>query len=622
MNLLRLIFYYDLQKTKGKYWEISLDINQQKYTTHYGSVNSKGQTNTKKYKDIEEIHQLIKSKIEKGYNYESGTIKQLDIKNLFHIPKIITHKTIDKTTKTKKKVNSKLNQYKKTKKNTKKETLNIFNPFIVKYIIPIISNFDWDSYHSDIKKGDIIEYHDKFNWDRKLKVVSKRLNKYILEFEPTKEELKTGKIIYKYYDWKTKQNKIEYYPYELKNNLGYYHFNINQLNDNDGSIYVIERPYFTNMIHSIQLSKIKAFKESGVIFTTISNKSILNELKKEIQQYSNNSSIDYHPHSNNKVRDIVHPSLYPYIKNKSKIIANSDLDITEIKKGNTDYWNRPYEDSKYQWLPSEFIIDEKGNCKIDSYINNLPVTNETFINSLENLFTNVLPHFEKIWSYINTIKLYDDEDEELYGNTDSACQVVLENKSLKNRTLQVITKIVTVELDQNDIIEGTWHVEGMSHENIVATSVYVIEQTENIEANLYFKRRFTTCEGSMIHNNTGQDRPAYIDTYLNTNTQLNGLIPLGHITTKTGSLTLFPNSHIHKLDLLNKSKKNSGKRTVVVFWLINPDIRIISTKHIHQQQNLKSFTLIEAKKHREKLMKERKYHKQQFNVRTLNLCEH
>jgi hypothetical protein len=31
-----------------------------------------------------------------------------------------------------------------------------------------------------------------------------------------------------------------------------------------------------------------------------------------------------------------------------------------------------YEKSKYQWLPSEFNIDLKGNCKITSYINNLP----------------------------------------------------------------------------------------------------------------------------------------------------------------------------------------------------------------------------------------------------------
>ena len=66
--------------------------------------------------------------------------------------------------------------------------------------------------------------------------------------------------------------------------------------------------------------------------------------------------------------------------------------------------------------------------------------------------------------------------------------------------------------------------------------------------------------------------------------------------------------------------KTHGKRTVVVFWLINPDRRIISTKHIDKQQGKMSFK--DAEMHRIKLMEERKYHKQKFNVRDLNLCEH
>ena len=35
--------------------------------------------------------------------------------------------------------------------------------------------------------------------------------------------------------------------------------------------------------------------------------------------------------------------------------------------------------------------------------------------------------------------------------------------------VQVITKIVDYELEPGQTYEGVWHVEGMSHENIIST---------------------------------------------------------------------------------------------------------------------------------------------------------
>ena len=45
-------------------------------------------------------------------------------------------------------------------------------------------------------------------------------------------------------------------------------------------------------------------------------------------------------------------------------------------------------------VPSEFKIDKFGKCKIESYINNLPIT-ETVL-------------YENIWSYSNTFEFYRD----------------------------------------------------------------------------------------------------------------------------------------------------------------------------------------------------------------------
>jgi len=40
----------------------------------------------------------------------------------------------------------------------------------------------------------------------------------------------------------------------------------------------------------------------------------------------------------------------------------------------------------------------------------------------------------------------------------------------------VITKIVDYELDPGQSYDGVWHVEGMSHEEIVATAIYFIHR--------------------------------------------------------------------------------------------------------------------------------------------------
>ena len=69
--------------------------------------------------------------------------------------------------------------------------------------------------------------------------------------------------------------------------------------------------------------------------------------------------------------------------------------------------------------------------------------------------------------------------------------------------------------------------------------------------------------------------------------------------------------------MINKGSSEVS-RTIIVFWLINPNIKIISTKDIAQQD----YDIKKAYKNRLELMKERTYYKQTFNQRELNLCEH
>jgi hypothetical protein len=70
---------------------------------------------------------------------------------------------------------------------------------------------------------------------------------------------------------------------------------------------------------------------------------------------------------------------------------------------------------------------------------------------------------------------------------------------------QVITKIVNYELKPGQIYEGVWHVEGMSHEEIVLTALYILERDESISGgDLTFKRAFFRDEAEVIFSGVPQ----------------------------------------------------------------------------------------------------------------------
>ena len=68
------------------------------------------------------------------------------------------------------------------------------------------------------------------------------------------------------------------------------------------------------------------------------------------------------------------------------------------------------------------------------------------------------------------------------------------------------------------------------------------------------------------------------------------------------------------------SPVRQGRRRIVVFWLIDPDVEIHSTADVEPQQEV--FTREEALEFRLELMEERRLHKQSLNPRAVNLCEH
>ena len=463
------------------------------------------------------------------------------------------------------------------------------------------------NYDVDLKDNDEIEVN--FPFTRILTVNSDKLI-----FKLSKEEIQKKSLIYQDYDttkdpiineygWKTYPKINKFIPVEIDGENGIINF------DKDWDYTIINSSLINNFLKKNQEQNIKNSNNCGILINNIS-KNIHQEILDLINIYSSKTKPDFHPFSDNMIRDIVHPSLYPYVEDVSILKNEDQVYISKDEEERVDYWNRDYEYSKYQWLPSEFKVRD-GKCKITSYINNLPIEEKGMYKKIEELFDLTLPYFEKIYGYIKTVKLYNTDranDLDVKGNINEDVVPI----SLQNSDLQVIVKIVSYSLKNGKTIDGAWHVEGMSHENIIMTGIHVLDQ-KNVDATLHFKRRYTESEACYLYTHMPQERPYFIDQIINNK----GTLPLGKIDIEKNNLILFPNSHIHKLDI--KSNANDGERKVLLFWVINPEKRIISTKDVDPQQNLKSFDAIN---HRLELMKERKYLKQNFNVREINLCEH
>ncbi len=349
-------------------------------------------------------------------------------------------------------------------------------------------------------------------------------------------------------------------------------------------------------IKNFENKNIDSFESTGIISKNISNE-LRSELLTNINEYVKKIPIDYHPGSENKVQVIIHPSIYPLIK---------DAEEKPTKK--FDIWKRKYENSKYQWLPSEVSVTNYGKCKFTSYINNLPIEETKLYANLESVLQNIIPYFEKCIEHINTQSLDDDTKLSI-------------NKSIRGNTIQIIPKIVKVSLKNNESILGAWHVEGMSHENIIATATCTLEQSDDFSTELYFKTLYNDEEAEKLLYGMPQSIHYTFKEYGKiVNKEMK---PLGKVNVKQGDIYVFPNSHVHKVDMKNTKETDSkeplnAERTLLVFWLINPDVRITSTKDIPQQ----NYNIEEAHANRLKLMDERKYYKQSFNQRELNLCEH
>lgn len=104
---------------------------------------------------------------------------------------------------------------------------------------------------------------------------------------------------------------------------------------------------------------------------------------------------DWHPGSDGKVLDLVHPSLYHVVygrtldRTSSKPLRPRPSDVASM-----------FRSERFQWLPSEFHVQDDGTVRLVSpYINNIhPEDHKAVVDVVQRLLESAVPMFERVLS--------------------------------------------------------------------------------------------------------------------------------------------------------------------------------------------------------------------------------
>lgn len=227
---------------------------------------------------------------------------------------------------------------------------------------------------------------------------------------------------------------------------------------------------------------------------------------------------DYHPNSDDKVVDLVHPSLFPLVYGQTNVLRDRIIGIDDCFRSvglgepievrdvpNAHWYNYPGYSNQFQWLPCEVKFDSNSECRIASYINNLhPAKHRDLYRVIEQILTRTIPLWEqslankfdsnripyKEIEYLPSAEPEpewtsdDEEDEDDYYDRHhewrnarqpkhpDACtfkppeNIFRERPNLQanyaDKGLQVIVKMANIELtpERPNYDGGSWHIEG------------------------------------------------------------------------------------------------------------------------------------------------------------------
>jgi hypothetical protein len=134
------------------------------------------------------------------------------------------------------------------------------------------------------------------------------------------------------------------------------------------------------------------------------------------------SSPDWHPNSGDLVQDLVHPSMYPLVYGRSRVLEEELVGVRDaiekwtgkgdiIKKDTWTYDQErdrfsynvgggkvppQYWSNTYQWLPANVAFQDDGSVKFTSYVNNLhPSKYAEIYRTIEKLIETAIPAWDQ-----------------------------------------------------------------------------------------------------------------------------------------------------------------------------------------------------------------------------------
>ncbi|GLB35536.1 putative protein of unknown function (DUF4246) [Lyophyllum shimeji] len=443
---------------------------------------------------------------------------------------------------------------------------------------------------------------------------------------------------------------------------------------------------------------------------------------------------DWHPNSDDKVLDLVHPSLFPLVYGRSRILSDSTVGLDDCVKRSGEgvtipvppkdetspegeqknlRWRRtfttPYS-RKFQWLPCDVALSPQDRrAKITSYINSLhPEVHKDLYKVIEEIITRTIPLWNatltplkdgsfpyhrikytecvydpdpESWDDSEKPQQEDDEDEDDYferltewyeetrvvvkpepesfappPDLDDAAKVDIW-RDYADRGLQVIVKLATIHLtpDKPTYEGGSWHVEGQLNEHICASAIFYYSNENITTSRLAFRQQ------SRVYNHDisyAQDHHDWLDDVFGCQQDEPGVQDVGSVDTREGRLLTWPNTLQHRVQPFElEDRTKPGHRKILALFLVDPNIRVISTANVPCQRRDWWSALIrrgqsavakrlpvelqdkifeevedfpigmeEAKEIRVQLMNERKrfvyMHDEAFRQHEFSLCEH
>uniref|UniRef100_K3W8K9 DUF4246 domain-containing protein n=1 Tax=Globisporangium ultimum (strain ATCC 200006 / CBS 805.95 / DAOM BR144) TaxID=431595 RepID=K3W8K9_GLOUD len=351
---------------------------------------------------------------------------------------------------------------------------------------------------------------------------------------------------------------------------------------------------------------------TGVHGSWISDNLIPAELKarfvREVALLENvpDAEKDWHPNTNNQVLDLIHPSLYCCVKGKTKQVAKSPQELEAFSSPATQmaaivlgvtkpveseyFQKRDWDEIKFQWIPSDFLVREDGSVRILSYINNLhPANYASMYTSIEGIFARFVPLFERTLSALGAEypkpvfyapSDYNADRPKFPNAAPDFSTGASANITLKGKTVQVIVKVAEILLtpESPKYNGGSWHIEGTDAEQIVATGIYYFGSENIKESRLSFRVNVDQPEYEQ------SDDSGVAVTYGLFNDELLAQ-QVGSVTTLEDRCLVFPNILQHKVEPFELNDLTVlGTRKILAFFLVDPEKTIPSTSVIPPQQ--------------------------------------